>query len=106
MKSVIILAMALILSVEASGQEAAKATEEVPPGWWSIPKTSTRFKLGGYVKLDVIHDFDPIGSPDYFDVSTIPTDGSKGKSTHLHARNHACFWISARHRKSVKCAHM
>ncbi|OOG76199.1 DcaP family trimeric outer membrane transporter [Algoriphagus sp. A40] len=91
MKSVLILALTLILGVQASGQEASKAPEEVPPGWWTIPKTSTRFKLGGYVKLDLIHDFNPIGSPDYFDVSTIPTDGSKGESTHLHAKESRVF---------------
>jgi hypothetical protein len=59
---------------------------ELPPGWWMIPKTSTKFKLGGYVKLDMIHDFDPIGSPDFFDVSKIPVDGSEGTSTHFHVK--------------------
>jgi hypothetical protein len=91
MKYVLILALTLIVCVQASGQEAAKTPEEVPPGWWAIPKTSTRFKIGGYVKLDLIHDFNPIGSPDYFDVSSIPTDGSKGESSHLHAKESRVF---------------
>ncbi len=59
---------------------------EPPPGWWQIPNTDIQAKIGGYVKLDIIHDFDPIGSPDFFDVSKIPTDGSKGQTTHLHAK--------------------
>ena len=61
------------------------------PGWWEIPKTTVRMKIGGYVKFDLIHDFDPIGSPDYFDVSTIPTDGSKGETTHMHAKESRVF---------------
>lgn len=60
--------------------------QELPPGWWMIPKTETKLKIGGYVKLDLIHDFNPIASPDFFDVTKIPTDGSKGQSTHLHAK--------------------
>lgn len=60
--------------------------EELPPGWWQIPNTSTRIKFGGYVKFDLIHDFNPIGSPDFFDVSKIPTDGSVGQSTNLNAK--------------------
>jgi hypothetical protein len=32
--------------------------------------------LGGRIKLDLIHDFDPIGSTDFLDPRPIPTDGS------------------------------
>jgi len=60
--------------------------QEPPPGFWQIPKTQFIFKVGGYVKLDVIHDFDPIGSPDFFNVWEIPTDGSKGETTHLNVK--------------------
>lgn len=67
-------------------QEIKEEPVEVPPGWWNIPKTKAILKIGGYVKLDVIHDFNPIASPDFFDVSKIPTDGSEGHSTHLHAK--------------------
>jgi len=90
MKSIFIIALTLTVCVQANGQVATDAPE-VPPGWWEIPKTPIRMKIGGYVKLDIIHDFDPIGSPDYFDVSTIPTDGSKGESTHLHAKESRVF---------------
>ena len=54
-------------------------------GWWRIPGTETRMSVGGYVKVDLIHDLSPIGSPNFFDVSKIPTDGSTGSSTHLQA---------------------
>jgi hypothetical protein len=63
-----------------------KAIEELPPGWVELPKTPVRLKIGGYVKFDLMHDFNPITSPDFFDVSKIPTDGSKGASTHMHAK--------------------
>jgi DcaP outer membrane protein len=42
--------------------------------------------LGGYLKLDLIHDFDANGSPDTFDPRSIPVDGSKGTNTRIHAR--------------------
>ena len=42
--------------------------------------------LGGYVKADLIHDLDAIGSTDVFDPLTIPTDGRPGENTRLHAR--------------------
>ena len=77
--------------MRANSQDVTDLPVEVPPGWWQIPKTPVRMKIGGYVKFDLIHDFDPIGSPDYFDVSTIPTDGSKGESTHMHAKETRVF---------------
>ena len=42
--------------------------------------------IGGYVKADLIHDFNPIESKDFFDPLTIPTDGRLGENTRLHAR--------------------
>jgi hypothetical protein len=91
MKSLFIIALMLIVGMRANGQVTSDKPAEIPPGWWEIPKTPVRMKIGGYVKMDLIHDFDPIGSPDYFDVSTIPTDGSKGESTHLHAKETRVF---------------
>ena len=44
------------------------------------------FKPGGRIKLDVIRDFDPIGSEDSFDPRTIPVDGSEGTNSQVHAR--------------------
>lgn len=44
--------------------------------------------FGGYIKVDLIHDFDDIGDTDAFDVRTIPTTGNTtpGSNTTLHAR--------------------
>jgi hypothetical protein len=47
---------------------------------------SWQLTLGGYFKLDMIHDFDPIGSTDSFDPRTIPVDGGEGTNTRIHAR--------------------
>ena len=47
---------------------------------------SWQLTLGGYLKLDLIHDFDPNSSPDSFDPRSIPVDGSKGTNTRVHAR--------------------
>lgn len=76
-------------------QEVVKEQKDLSPGWWMIPKTSTQVKFGGYVKFDLIHDFNPISSPDFFDVSKIPTDGSKGESTNLNAKE-TRFFIDTR----------
>jgi hypothetical protein len=45
-----------------------------------------RVKLGGYAKLDMIHDFNGMGSTDNFVVTSIPTDGSGVENTRVHAR--------------------
>jgi hypothetical protein len=58
-----------------------------PPGkgiQWQVGDTT--LKLGGYVKVDLIHDFDAIGSKDSFDPRTIPTDGSEGSGTLMQAK--------------------
>ena len=43
-------------------------------------------KIGGYVKADLIHDFDAIGSTDTFDTSTIPTAALPRENSRFHAR--------------------
>ena len=87
----LLLLAALVFSASAIEAQEQKTGEEMPPGWFGIPKTNTRFKIGGYVKFDLIHDFNPIGSPDFFDVSKIPTDGSKGEDSHLNAKETRLF---------------
>jgi hypothetical protein len=47
---------------------------------------SWQVSLGGYFKLSLIHDFNAIGSPDVFDLRSIPVDGSKGTNTRITAR--------------------
>ena len=44
------------------------------------------FKPGGRVKLDVIRDFEPIGSEDSFDTRTIVLDDSEGTNSNIHAK--------------------
>ncbi len=56
------------------------------PGSIKLPGTDTSFKIGGYAKLDVIHDFDDIGSEDLFVTSAINVDGDRNGRTRLHAR--------------------
>ena len=63
------------------------------PSSTSPPKSPTTFssgawlfKIGGYIKLDMIHDFNAVGSTDTFNPRTIPVDGSQGTNTRIHAR--------------------
>src|SRR5262249_20682891 len=35
-------------------------------GFFTLPGTTTRLRLGGYARLDAVHDFSPIGSTDDF----------------------------------------
>jgi hypothetical protein len=78
--------MKLLLSLFLLSITSLFAIAQEKPGWWSIPETNTNIKLGGYFKVDLIHDFNPIESPDFFDVSKIPTDGSEGRTTHLNSK--------------------
>ena len=69
---------------QAAGESAPKPT---PKGiQWTTGEYT--WKVGGYIKLDLIHDFDEIGSTDSFDPRTIPTSGADepGDGTRLHAR--------------------
>ena len=92
MKKLLLSALVIAGFVTSACAQEAKSETELPPGWWLLPKTNIQFKIGGYVKLDLIHDFNPIASPDFFDVSKIPTDGSKGQSTHLNAKESRVFF--------------
>ena len=56
-------------------------------GFISIPGTSSRFRFGGFAKLDVIHDFEPAGNTDAFITSTIPVDPRpQAQNTSISAR--------------------
>lgn len=81
MKKTTIFLLLLCSSLLINAQE-----HEIPKGFWKIPKTAAILKIGGYVKMDAIHDFDRIGSPYFFDVSKIATDGSNGEATTFNAR--------------------
>jgi outer membrane DcaP-like protein len=43
-------------------------------------------KVGGYVKADMIYDFNAIESTDLFDTTTIPTSGPQRTNTRFHVR--------------------
>jgi hypothetical protein len=85
--------LAAALALCPSGLAAAQAEVAQPPPaapakgiqWTTGDYT---WKVGGYVKVDMIHDFDEIGSTDTFDPRTIPTDssGEPGDATRIHAR--------------------
>ena len=85
MRKLLICCVLLMHTLMIFGQSEVHK-DSLPKGWWYIPKTQVRFKVGGYVKADLIHDFNPIASPDFFDVTKIPTDGSKGQTTHFNVK--------------------
>lgn len=79
------------VSTLASAQSSTAKQSNLEPGWWQIPQTNFKIKFGGYVKFDLIQDFNPIGSPYYFDVSEIPTTPDslspmEGQNSTLNAR--------------------
>lgn len=88
--------VALAGSVWAQEPAASPAPEPPPAGGSIVPGDrgltiqtgDFRWKFGGYLKVDAIHDFDEIGSADSFDPRTIPTGdtGISGDSTRFHAR--------------------
>jgi hypothetical protein len=75
-------AACVVLSFAGPGSLRAQAS----PSPITFSSGSWHFTLGGYLKLDLIHDFDPNSSPDSFDPRGIPVDGSKGTNTRIHAR--------------------
>lgn len=70
---------------------APKVVEEgLFPKSFKIPGTDVSIGIGGYVKVDFIQDFDPIGDAFEFRTNTIPVAGSpaadqSGRTT-IHAR--------------------
>jgi hypothetical protein len=75
-------AACVVLSFAEPGHLSAQAS----PSPITFSSGSWQFTLGGYIKLDLIHDFDPNSFPDSFDPRNIPVDGSKGTNTRIHAR--------------------
>jgi outer membrane DcaP-like protein len=79
-----VCSFSLLLAGSLQAQQPAAAPSPVKGLQWQLGDAAV--KLGGYVKVDLIHDFDAIGSTDTFDPRTIPTDGSDGSNTRMHAR--------------------
>jgi hypothetical protein len=56
-------------------------------GFFPIPQTQTILRIGGYTKLDMIHDFEPAGNTDWFVTSSIPIEPvSKSSNSQIHVR--------------------
>ena len=56
-----------------SDGHGARAYQHILESANSCPDRGLSYRIGGYVKLDAIHDFDAIGATDQFNVATIPT---------------------------------
>jgi hypothetical protein len=56
------------------------------PASFILPGTSTTFKVGGYVKLDAIFDFQDAGDRFSFDPNSIPVGTGNGQQFTAHAR--------------------
>ena len=94
-----ITAFSACVAVVAAPSSRAQQPPEKPPEPLQVPVQATTapkgllfhigestLKLGGYVKVDLLHDFDEIGSTNSFDPRTIPTDDSTGVNTEMTAR--------------------
>jgi len=77
--------------VHPAGAQTTASPEAKPnPKAIQVPGTEMYLTFGGFVKLDVIHDLDPLGNAYDFKVNTIPIDGTPaaevGGRTSLSAR--------------------
>jgi hypothetical protein len=69
-----------------ASEKAPEAPKAPPPKGLLFNVGQSTLKFGGYVKVDLIHDFDRIGSTDSFDPRTIDTSDLPGENTRMHAR--------------------
>ena len=64
-KANLLICLCILISSPAFSQELeSNEVLEVPSGWWQIPQAPVIFTFGGYVKADIIYDFDAIDSAD------------------------------------------
>jgi hypothetical protein len=85
-------------SVDGTSHSQAIGCNKVPDCWCNIiqqdsetggllfPRSGVTLKIGGFIKADLIHDFDAIEDTDRFNTGTIFTDGREGQNTRGHAR--------------------
>ena len=74
-------------SAPPAGQDPAPAQQpKAKPKGLETQIGDFKVKLGGYVKVDLIHDFNEIGSTDSFDPRTIDPDDDVGVNTRMHAK--------------------
>ncbi|PPU75397.1 hypothetical protein XcuCFBP2542_14380 [Xanthomonas cucurbitae] len=64
---------------------AAPPNDPALRGFVPIPGTDTRIRLGGFAKLNAMHDFDPAGNPDRWATSSLPIDAGAGRNSNLDA---------------------
>jgi len=79
----LLLALLTASAARAAAQAPAPAPERPRATFYA---GEWGFTLGGRIKLDMIHDFDAIGSTDSFDPRTIPVPVTDGANTRIHAR--------------------
>jgi hypothetical protein len=63
------------------GSQEAESTQydlKSFPGSLPIPGSSAAIKFGGFVKMNIVESFDPIGTPDRFIVGSIPVPQESG----------------------------
>jgi hypothetical protein len=78
--------------VFSEDRNAAPRIDNVPldpemAGFFRLGDSPTLMRLGGYAKLDVIHDFKLPGDPDLFITSALPVEAvPAANSTNLHIR--------------------
>ncbi len=63
-----------------------EATHTTPEGFAPLPGTAFVWKLGGYVKVDVIHDLYEIGNEDKFSTQTISVPEDRESRSNIHAK--------------------
>jgi hypothetical protein len=72
---------------EISPEDRSKfVTEGIFPGTYLIPRFNTSLKFYGFVRVDGIFDFNPIGSTDDFVTSSIPIPQGRGQNEVLNPR--------------------
>ena len=68
-----------------------EATDSTPKGFWAVPGSDLKIKVGGYTKLDVIHDWQDVGNRYKFATNTIAVPTDDRRQTTLHARESRLF---------------
>ncbi len=61
-------------------------TRGLYPGTFLVPGTNTSFKWYGFVRLDGIYDFNPIGGTDSFVTAQIPVPQGRGQNVSVNPR--------------------
>lgn len=54
-------------------------------GFFKLPNTDSVLRIGGYIKMDMIYDTDPVGDKDQFLVSELPAGGADDQF-HMHIK--------------------